>query len=62
MRTSADQVGIERLQFFYGEVTADPGVWFYPVVMALRSTPWLFVLCLASPLAFIHGGTRPTRC
>ena len=59
MRTSADQVGIERLQFFYGKVTDDPGFWFYPVVMAFRSTPWLFLLGLASPLAFIRRRTRP---
>jgi hypothetical protein len=59
MRTSADQVGIERLQFFYGKVTADPGFSFYPVVMAFRSTPWLFLLGLASPLAFIRRRTRP---
>jgi hypothetical protein len=59
MRTSAEQVGIERLQFFYGEATADPGVWFYPVVMAFRSTPWLFVLGLASPIAFVSRRTRP---
>jgi hypothetical protein len=59
MRTSADQVGIERVQFFFGEATLDPGVWFYPVVMAFRSTPWLFLLTLASPVAVWFRRTRP---
>jgi 4-amino-4-deoxy-L-arabinose transferase-like glycosyltransferase len=59
MRTSADQVGIERVQFFFGSATSDPGVLFYPVVMAFRSTPWLFVLTLASPVAVWYRRTRP---
>jgi hypothetical protein len=52
-------VGIERLQFLFGKTSVDPGVFFYPVVMAFRSTPWLFVLTLASPVALWFRRTRP---
>jgi hypothetical protein len=59
MRNSADQVGIERQQFFFGAATAHPGPFFYPVVMAMLATPWLFLLGLATPIAVRARRTRP---
>lgn len=43
MRGTATQAGIERPQFFFGEMTTHPGVFFYPVVGAFRMTPWFLV-------------------
>jgi hypothetical protein len=47
LRGSSTQAGIERGQFFLGELTTSPGPLFYPVVLAFRATPWLLLLGLA---------------
>ena len=59
---SASQVGIERQQYFFGQATGSPGPFFYPVVMALVSTPWLLLLTLATPVAVLAGAPGRTRC
>ncbi len=43
--------------FFWGAAVADPGPFFYPVVWAFRSTPWIWLGLAAAPLA-IRGRRR----
>jgi hypothetical protein len=40
-----------HLQFFRGQITDDPGPAFYPVAIAFRLTPWLFVGSLVAGVA-----------
>jgi hypothetical protein len=47
-------------RFFMGKAVADPGPWFYPVVLAFRTTP-LTVLGLATALSLLFGGQKAQR-
>jgi hypothetical protein len=58
LRRSSSQVGISRTQFFRGEATNNPGPLFYPYVLAYRSTPWLYLGALVTPLLVIARSTR----
>jgi hypothetical protein len=51
--------GAGHPQFFRGEVTTTPGPTYYPVVLALRLTPWfLLALAVGAPLAVAARATR----
>src|SRR5690606_39238850 len=46
-------------QFFRGQVTTTPGPTYYPVVLALRLTPWfLLALAVGAPLAVAARAPR----
>jgi hypothetical protein len=54
VRAIRDSLGLGssgHLQFFRGEITGDPGPTFYPVAIAFRLTPWLFVGSLVAGVA-----------
>jgi len=47
-------------EFFLGKAVDDPGPWFYPVVLAFRTTP-LVVLGLATALPLLFGDRKAQR-
>ena len=48
IRHALRQIDLGHPQFFLGEVTRNPGGWFYPVTFAFRTTPWMFVGTVAA--------------
>jgi hypothetical protein len=48
-----DQLSRENYTFFRGRVTAEPGVLYYPVALALRMSPWLMVAAFAAVVAAV---------
>lgn len=56
---SSQQAGAAHQTVFLGEATGDPGPLFYPVVLALRVTPWfLLALLVAVPVALSNRTSR----
>jgi 4-amino-4-deoxy-L-arabinose transferase-like glycosyltransferase len=47
LRGSSTQVGVERAQFFAGEITTSPGPLFHLAVVLFRTTPWLLLFGVA---------------
>jgi 4-amino-4-deoxy-L-arabinose transferase-like glycosyltransferase len=46
-------------EFFLGKAVADPGLWFYPVALAFRTTPLVLLgLAVALPLLFVGRKTQ----
>lgn len=45
MYRGVSEIGIERehIQFYFGKLVEDPGITYYPVVLALRSSPLLII-------------------
>jgi hypothetical protein len=50
-----------HLVFFMGRPTLDPGVWFYPYVIAFRLTPVIWVGLLASVVAAVWSSLALSR-
>jgi len=51
----AARVGIRKGhgQVVFGEYTRDPGFWFYPLVLLVKTSPFVIIGCLASLLASV---------
>jgi hypothetical protein len=57
-----DEVGVRNYTFFRYEVSADPGLPYYPVALAFRLSPWLLVAGAASVVAaLVHLARRLPR-
>lgn len=48
----------ENGSYFMGQPTADPGVWYYPVALPFRVTPWLLLGLPLAAAAALRGAMR----
>ncbi len=56
---SAEMGSAGHQQFYRGEITATPGPTFYPVALALRTTPWFLLAAVVAGVAvWIRPATR----